>query len=269
MIVLISVCPVLRSLPVSGEPRRCRQLQQRRNVGAQVRRGIRVRDAFLDRRVRVDHARRDVVVVRLEPLFERGQRRVRGRFGQEDLGAAAPDHHEAIAAAVSLEAAHVLAQLVGEVALVLALLDVRSVEPLDVAPIEHRGHRLDRFELGTDLLEQRPFENAGSLRRLVGVVFEDVPAAEHDVVERRERNEILDERRARLPVRLPRRTVPICVSDPIGRASPRRTASTPAMVVVLTAPMPTSRTPSFPVAGSIFGGFFTMANYIIEYFAPL
>src|SRR5262245_15617626 len=65
-------------------------------------------------------------------------------------------------------------------------------------------------------------------------------------------------------VRLPRRTVPICVSDPVGGASPRRTASTPAMVVVLTAPIPTSRMPSFPVAASIFGGFFTTENYIIE-----
>jgi SAM-dependent methyltransferase len=35
------------------------------------------------------------------------------------------------------------------------------------------------------------------------------------------------------------------------------------MVVVLTAPMPTSRTPSFPVASAIFEGFFTTAHYII------
>lgn len=38
------------------------------------------------------------------------------------------------------------------------------------------------------------------------------------------------------------------------------------MVVVLTAPIPTSRIPSFPVAASIFGGFFTTGNYIIWYF---
>jgi hypothetical protein len=53
------------------------------------------------------------------------------------------------------------------------------------------------------------------------------------------------------------------VSEPIGFASPRLTASTPAIVVVLTAPMPTSKTPSFPVASAIFGGFFTTGNYII------
>src|SRR5262245_14377470 len=55
-------------------------------------------------------------------------------------------------------------------------------------------------------------------------------------------------------VRLPRRTVPICVSEPIGFAKPLRMASTPAMVVVLTAPRPTSRTPSLPRAGAISTG---------------
>ena len=62
-------------------------------------------------------------------------------------------------------------------------------------------------------------------------------------------------------VRLPSRTVPICVSDPIGLARPRRIASTPAIVVVLTAPIPTSRTPSFPLASAIFGGFFITGTY--------
>ncbi len=65
-------------------------------------------------------------------------------------------------------------------------------------------------------------------------------------------------------VRLPSRTVPICVSEPIGLARPRRTASTPAIVVVLTAPMPTSRMPSFPFTSAMFCGFFTARDYIIR-----
>src|SRR5512139_2473879 len=68
----------------------------------------------------------------------------------------------------------------------------------------------------------------------------------------------------RASVRLPRRMVPICVSDPIGCASPLRMARTPAMVVVLTAPRPTSRTPSFPWAGAISTGCFTTRHYIIR-----
>ena len=50
----------------------------------------------------------------------------------------------------------------------------------------------------------------------------------------------------------------------MGFARPRRIAITPAIVVVLTAPIPTSRTPSFPLAGAIFSGLFTGCDYIIE-----
>src|SRR5215469_15914250 len=50
-------------------------------------------------------------------------------------------------------------------------------------------------------------------------------------------------------VRLPRRMVPICEVEPMGLASPRRMASTPAIRVVATAPMPGIMTPNFPVAG--------------------
>ena len=55
-----------------------------------------------------------------------------------------------------------------------------------------------------------------------------------------------------LSVRLPRRMVPIWVSEPMGLARPRRTASTPAIIVVATAPRPTTITPSLPLAGSTF-----------------
>src|SRR5260370_20664676 len=55
----------------------------------------------------------------------------------------------------------------------------------------------------------------------------------------------------RASVRLPRRMVPICVSDPTDCDLPLRTSSTPAMKVVLTAPMPGSNTPSLPLAGAI------------------
>jgi hypothetical protein len=43
--------------------------------------------------------------------------------------------------------------------------------------------------------------------------------------------------------------VPIWDIEPMGLAKPRRTASTPAMRVVATAPMPGIMIPSFPVAG--------------------
>src|SRR5262249_45661756 len=59
----------------------------------------------------------------------------------------------------------------------------------------------------------------------------------------------------RFSVLLPSRMVPSCVSEPTGCDLPFRTSSTPAMNVVLTAPMPASRTPSSPFAAAIFAGF--------------
>src|SRR6266568_467718 len=52
-------------------------------------------------------------------------------------------------------------------------------------------------------------------------------------------------------VRLPSRTVPIWVRLPMGRDRPLRIASTPAMKVVATAPIPGKRTPSLPWAGAM------------------
>jgi hypothetical protein len=74
-------------------------------------------------------------------------------------------------------------ELLREVTLVLAFLDVRSVEALDVALVEDGGHRLDGFELASNLLELSWFEHPRRPGGRVAVLFEDVPAPEHDVVE--------------------------------------------------------------------------------------
>jgi hypothetical protein len=55
-------------------------------------------------------------------------------------------------------------------------------------------------------------------------------------------------------VRFPNRIAPSCVSDPTGFDSPRRTNSTPAINVVLTAPIPGVSIPNFPFAGAILVG---------------
>src|SRR6185436_3220524 len=47
-------------------------------------------------------------------------------------------------------------------------------------------------------------------------------------------------------------------------ARPLRIAQTPAMVVVLTAPRPTSSTPSLPRAGAIWSGELTIGHYIMR-----
>src|SRR5947209_13201050 len=59
-------------------------------------------------------------------------------------------------------------------------------------------------------------------------------------------------------VRLPMRMVPIWVRDPIGSARPFRARSAPAIIVVETAPRPGRRMASFPAAGAIASGCFTL-----------
>ena len=148
-----------------------------------------------------------------------------------DLGAAGPDHDEAIAAVLFLERADVGDHLFGEVALVLALLDVGTLQPLDVALIEDRGHRADRLELAADLIELRCLEDAGRARGGVAVVFEDVPAAKDDVVEIGERDELLDLRRAAFGA-FPETDGAHLRQRSDRQREPLRIANTPAIVVV-------------------------------------
>ena len=172
------------------------QRDQRRNVGREIGRRVRVRNALANGRVGVDHARRDGRIVLLERALEALDGRVRRRLGHEDFGAAAPDHHQPIEVVVGLELADVGDHLLGEILLVLALLDVRTVEALHVPLIEHRRPGTNLFELGPDLLEQRRLDDAGRPRGGVAVVFENVPAAEHEIVEAGERHDLADFRRA-------------------------------------------------------------------------
>ena len=200
---------------------------------------------------RVQHRRRDGRVVLLHRLLERRQRLVRGPGRDEHLGRRAPHEHQPVTPRPLLERADVLAQLLGEVALRLAALDVGALQPLHVVLVERRGHRGDALQEIGDRLEmlatpaRRPWSppctrcrESGPRRRTRGP--SDRPAARTP-----------GSSGARRSVRLPRRIVPIWVSDPIGRPLPRRTVSTPAMKVVATAPSPTSSTPSFPCAGAI------------------
>ena len=89
-------------------------------------------------------------------------------------------------------------------------------------------------------------EHVGVSGGLVGVVREDVPAAEREVVERGERDEVLDERARSRRSACRAGWCPIWVSEPSGRAEPLDASMTPAIVVVATAPRPGSRTASFP-----------------------
>ena len=150
---------------------------------------------FADRRVGVDHARRDRRIV----LLERRARSSRstGAPGDSVMKTSVLPHQtitSAIEVVVRLELPDVGDDLLGEVALVLALLDVRAVEPLHVVLVEHRRPRADLLELGPHLVEQRLLEHAGRLaprcssrpRRCPSRRTRDRRAGErHDVVDLR------------------------------------------------------------------------------------
>ena len=172
-------------------------MRQHGRVDGEVRRAVRERDAFLERGVRVEHRRRDLVVVAVDGLLERLEVGVRGAGLEEDLRGAAPDHHDAVDLVLVAETADVLADPFEHGPLLRAVLHVGTVEALHVLGIERGRHRPHRPQhVGHRLEVPARLEHAGANRRRVGVVGERVPRAEHEVVEGRERHRVTDERRA-------------------------------------------------------------------------
>ena len=71
----------------------------------------------------------------------------------EDLGGAAPDHHQALAVVLRAEVPDVRAQRLGPLALRGAGDDVRALEAFDVALVEGGRHRLDPLQEPGDRVE--------------------------------------------------------------------------------------------------------------------
>ena len=167
---------------------------QRGDVDGEVGGAVGEGDALFERSPGVEHRRRDVGVVFDEAFFEGGEGLVDSGLLEIDLGGAAPDHDLTIG--LGLELGDVVANLVGEIALVLAGLDLLAFEALDVVLVEGGGEGLDGLEEGANLFELVAVEDLRGLGGVVEVAAEDVPAGEDEVVERGERGEVLDERRA-------------------------------------------------------------------------
>ena len=196
--VFMNVWPLLKSLPQIGRFMLRASSMQRRHVGGQVRRAVGVAHARFQRRVGVNLARRDLRIVLLQPALEILQRGVdRGRL-VINLGGSAPDHGGARHAGALLELPDVVHDHLGMVHLGTLGLDVGPVDALHEVLVEDRLHRLDRRERRLHLLQQRGFQNARLHGRLVGVVLENVPAADLDVRHVGQRNEVLDRRAAAL-----------------------------------------------------------------------
>ena len=92
--------------------------------------------------------------------------------------------------------ADIIANLIREIALVLALLLCLRSKALHPLLIERSGHRLNRLKKRAHLLELVAIEHGRSLRGVVQIAAEDVPSREDKIIERSERNEVLHQRRA-------------------------------------------------------------------------
>ena len=132
-----------------------------------------------------------------------------------------------------------------------AFFDVGAVDALDVFLIEDGLHRLDGRERLLQFFELRRFQHAGVGRGFVGAYLRKCPSRRkpgRSSPASGTKSLIIGER---LSVRLPNRIVASCVRDPTGAAMPRLIASTPAINVVETAPIPGINTPNLPSAGAI------------------
>jgi len=161
------------------------------DVDGEVGRAVGEGNAFFECGPGVHHRRGDAGVVVDEALLEGFESFVDGSLLEEDFGGAAPDHD--LAVGFGFERGDVVADLVGEVALVLAGLHLFRCEALDVVLVEDGRHGLDGFEVGTDLLELIAIEDLGGFGGVVEIAAEDVPAGEDDVVEIGDGGELFDE----------------------------------------------------------------------------
>ncbi len=197
MTVLISVWPVLKSLPLIGTLLCRGEVAQRGDVDGEVRRAVGERHTFEDRRVRVQHRRGDRRVVGVDRRLERLEVGVRRTGLDEDLGARAPQHHDTVDLLLVAEAVDVFADRVEHRSLVDRVHRVVGVDALHVLAIErrrHRAHLAQRVADGLDVLAA--IEHARPGCGDVGVVGERVPRPEHEIVERGQRHEVVDQRPA-------------------------------------------------------------------------
>jgi len=86
--------------------------------------------------------------------------------------------------------------LFGKLHLIRALFDVNAIQTLDVALVEDGFHWFHRLKLRLQLIDKIAFKHPGVKGSFIGIVFEDVPRSEHQIVYGRQRNEIAQQRRA-------------------------------------------------------------------------
>ena len=120
----MKVCPVLKSLPQIGALFWRGELLHNRQINREIGRSIGERDAFLQCRIGINHRRSNVLVIGFQAFLEGFDGLVNRGGLEKNLGRPAPDHH--LAVGCFLEGLNIGAKLLGQIALVLPLLDIRA-----------------------------------------------------------------------------------------------------------------------------------------------
>ena len=181
-------------LPANGHATLRGEGGQRRRVDGQVWCPVGEGDAFHDGRVGIKHGRRYFRVVFVHPLLKRLERLVHSTGSDEHLGGGRPHQHDAVTPVGGLEIPNVLPKRFGKFPLGPAGLDVGPFQVLDVLGAEHRRHGSDRLERILDRIEMLPPIQYSAVQcRFIGVGRYRIPGPDDEVVERRERDELLDQ----------------------------------------------------------------------------
>lgn len=107
-----------------------------------------------------------------------------------NLCGSGPDHHNAGAVVLGFEIADVLTDLLHHVPTGSAVLDIVAVEALGVVLVKSDLHRLDLLQLITHRVDVFLLEHLSIDSDLIGILRIDIPAAEDDVVELGQRDDV-------------------------------------------------------------------------------
>ena len=243
--VFISVCPVLKSFPqiatLCSCASSCMAGKSTVRFGAPLANG----HAAGNRRPRVQHRRRNRRMIRLHRFDKFLRGRVHVLLLQKNLGRPAPAGHQPRNLAGLLEIRDVFLDLQRQFVLVLAFFDVRTVQLLHILVIKRRLHRLDRRKKRLHLLQILRVQHAGIARRLKRVVLVNVPTRKNQIIQPAQWHKLLDLAAIARQSACPAGSSPSASATPPDVDLPLRTSSTPAINVVLTAPIPGSKTPKF------------------------
>ena len=132
-------------------------------------------------------------MVLLHRLFEGFDRLVTRLSLEKELGRGAPDHDHTVERVGFLEVPDVFHEEAGVVVLRRGLFDVIAVQVLYVPLVEDGRPGLEGLQLGSDRVEVLAAQNPRLDSRFVSVVGEDVPAAEDEIVETGQLDEVLDQ----------------------------------------------------------------------------